>query len=209
CNCGPHGFCALGYEQGVGYVENCTCDYGYSVLNGKCEPCNCDPPGVKNIGAKCKLWSLDQHTCYCPDGFISDQDDICEDIDECKNVTACGSNTVCVNLPGSYRCDCKVGYEPLAPDADISSYGCKDIDECFNSSICVFSTTECVNSPGSFDCKCKKGHYPASTTLHDPRYNSCHEEGSKWRSITIFLGVFLGIEIIGTIYFFYRLKSRR
>lgn len=33
------------------------------------------------------------------------------DIDECAaKMHYCHANTVCVNLPGSYRCDCVMGY---------------------------------------------------------------------------------------------------
>lgn len=32
------------------------------------------------------------------------------DIDECQNGLVCQQNAACLNLPGSYRCDCKPGY---------------------------------------------------------------------------------------------------
>lgn len=40
----------------------------------------------------------------------------CEDIDECKQIDSkvCASSAqTCVNLPGSYRCDCAPGHKPL------------------------------------------------------------------------------------------------
>lgn len=32
------------------------------------------------------------------------------DIDECQNGPVCQQNADCLNLPGSYRCECKAGY---------------------------------------------------------------------------------------------------
>lgn len=77
--------------------------------------------------------------CECPIGFIyNDKLLICEgearlsmppgegggghfssfstspswllDIDECQNGPVCQQNAACLNLPGSFRCDCKPGY---------------------------------------------------------------------------------------------------
>lgn len=37
------------------------------------------------------------------------------DIDECKDdaLNKCGSNSVCVNIPGGHRCECEVGYKMI------------------------------------------------------------------------------------------------
>lgn len=32
------------------------------------------------------------------------------DIDECQNGPVCQQNAACLNMPGSYRCECKPGY---------------------------------------------------------------------------------------------------
>jgi len=32
------------------------------------------------------------------------------DINECSNSASCGANSQCVNLPGTYGCDCNSGY---------------------------------------------------------------------------------------------------
>ncbi|XDV16904.1 hypothetical protein PO909_016416 [Leuciscus waleckii] len=34
----------------------------------------------------------------------------CEDIDECKDPDVCGTNAVCKNHPGSFVCECSLGY---------------------------------------------------------------------------------------------------
>lgn len=34
------------------------------------------------------------------------------DVDECQTgVHRCGEGQICHNLPGAYRCDCKMGYQ--------------------------------------------------------------------------------------------------
>lgn len=32
------------------------------------------------------------------------------DIDECQNGPVCQQNADCLNMPGSFRCECKAGY---------------------------------------------------------------------------------------------------
>lgn len=47
--------------------------------------------------------------CVCAAGFrLLDDGFTCADIDECESATVCGQ--LCVNSPGSYRCDCQPGY---------------------------------------------------------------------------------------------------
>ncbi|XP_069801959.1 adhesion G protein-coupled receptor E5-like isoform X2 [Dendropsophus ebraccatus] len=60
--------------------------------------------------------------CKCDGGFLKDNqtsfcpsnnktENTCTDIDECsKSWGICGSNTVCKNFPGSYKCLCASGY---------------------------------------------------------------------------------------------------
>lgn len=55
------------------------------------------------------------HTvCICQQGFKRDPDTgKCKDINECsenKDKLPCGINAVCKNLPGSYECQCPLGF---------------------------------------------------------------------------------------------------
>ena len=33
------------------------------------------------------------------------------DIDECANPSVCPENSKCINSPGTFKCECNVGYE--------------------------------------------------------------------------------------------------
>jgi hypothetical protein len=48
-----------------------------------------------------------QHTCMCVDGWMGSGNDSCTDVDECLNSPCTGRGETCVNLPGSYICECR------------------------------------------------------------------------------------------------------
>lgn len=49
--------------------------------------------------------------CICPEGYAQVGSDECRDINECtENPNAC-QNGYCVNLPGTYKCDCYDGFK--------------------------------------------------------------------------------------------------
>ena len=55
-------------------------------------------------------------SCDCPTGFIySNEHKICVDIDECFSSThncKASENEYCLNLPGTYKCICAIGFLP-------------------------------------------------------------------------------------------------
>lgn len=80
-----------------------------------------------------------------------------EDIDECSEdgVQCPGGNTsMCVNIPGSYDCRCKVGYN----GNPLSVLGCIDINECLIPEFYCGPNAECENTPGNFRCHCHSGY---------------------------------------------------
>ncbi|XP_078262824.1 uncharacterized protein nid2a isoform X2 [Rhinoraja longicauda] len=66
---------------------------------------SCDPK------AQCYALNDHEHICTCAPGYEGDGK-VCTDIDECAggNSHGCGVNTDCINVLGSYGCECKQGY---------------------------------------------------------------------------------------------------
>ncbi|KAL7987213.1 hypothetical protein Chor_006132, partial [Crotalus horridus] len=98
-----------------------------------------------------------------------------KDIDECTTgAHTCRSDQVCVNLRGSFTCQCRSGYQKRGDQCFdymwrfiffvmsflelflkyFCSNGNIDIDECTFPSFCHH---RCVNSPGSYHCHCNAG----------------------------------------------------
>lgn len=70
--------------------------------------------------------------------FIGDAHRQCTDIDECTRPGACGQDSICVNLPGSHRCECPAG---TLPDPDptircVSAEACHKDSDCPGNAIC-------------------------------------------------------------------------
>jgi hypothetical protein len=58
---------------------------------------------------------VDLNAIKCPNGF-KNLGSACLDIDECKNgLNSCGNHAFCINIPGSYKCECEFGYIGLPP----------------------------------------------------------------------------------------------
>uniref|UniRef100_A0A669Q3Z3 Nidogen 2 n=1 Tax=Phasianus colchicus TaxID=9054 RepID=A0A669Q3Z3_PHACC len=52
------------------------------------------------------------YTCECAAGYRGDGRG-CKDVDECEEgLSQCGPFSICLNMPGSYRCECHSGYRP-------------------------------------------------------------------------------------------------
>ena len=104
--------------------------------------------------------SDDLTECVCPQGRIN-IDGICADINECTDQThACGENTLCVNNPGGYQCECRTGYELEAPNA----LQCSDINECETGADSCGANALCANTLGEYICgrECPSGFTPSA-----------------------------------------------
>ena len=52
---------------------------------------------------------------------------MCEDINECKNLSLCHMNANCTNTNGSYKCTCNVGFMDDGKNCVVSSVSGKEL----------------------------------------------------------------------------------
>uniref|UniRef100_A0A8B9D2V1 Nidogen 2 n=1 Tax=Anser cygnoides TaxID=8845 RepID=A0A8B9D2V1_ANSCY len=72
-------------------------------------PCH-DGTHTCEATARCQPGTGLGYTCECADGYRGDGRG-CQDVDECgEGLSQCGPFSVCLNAPGSYRCECRSGY---------------------------------------------------------------------------------------------------
>lgn len=79
------------------------------------------------------------------------------DVDECKQQGGsdghhCNANTRCVNVVGSYTCECLPGYHR------VDKFNCAELDECATGHHQCDEHATCVNTAGSYYCICKDGY---------------------------------------------------
>uniref|UniRef100_A0A8C5NK91 Nidogen 2 n=1 Tax=Junco hyemalis TaxID=40217 RepID=A0A8C5NK91_JUNHY len=75
------------------------------------DPCH-DGSHACEAPARCQPGVGTEYTCECPAGYRGDGRG-CRDVDECsEGLSQCGPFSVCLNEPGSYRCECRGGYQP-------------------------------------------------------------------------------------------------
>ncbi|KAK2157060.1 hypothetical protein NP493_1917g00009 [Ridgeia piscesae] len=124
----------------------CQCKRGFAGMNCETDIDDCSSTPCMN-GATCQD-ATDSYTCQCLSGYNGTN---CEtDVDECNmNTDSCTDLQLCINTPGSFKCECKQGYR-------MENEICKDIDECSEqSSGCQ---QNCTNNDGSFNCSCSGGY---------------------------------------------------
>ena len=97
------------------------------------------------------------------------------ELDECTepSLNDCDVNANCTDIPGSYMCDCVLGYkgngtfcesmiERLSHFVFISMYYhslYSDVDECKNVTLNNCNeNADCLDTEGSFTCICREGY---------------------------------------------------
>eukprot|EP00118_Oscarella_pearsei_P013692 m.111368 g.111368 ORF g.111368 m.111368 type:complete len:1074 (+) comp37425_c0_seq2:36-3257(+) len=90
------------------------------------------------------------------------------DVDECADLSRGGCEHQCVNIRGSYYCQCNPGYQ-LNGDGKT----CSDVDEC-KTPLLNRCSASCLNFEGSFVCLCPDGQVLSSDqqscTAADPAF---------------------------------------
>ncbi|XP_035710508.1 fibrillin-2 isoform X2 [Folsomia candida] len=138
----------------------CECPQGYKldssgdkcVDENECALCSgADRTNCTNVCGNGTCFNVEGgFECDCNDGFAPGPNQVCEDIDECRERShQCAFR--CHNTVGGYRCTCPFGFV-LAPDGK----HCTDLDECSTPvHNCKFM---CKNLIGSFACLCSEGY---------------------------------------------------
>lgn len=146
-----------------GCDSNSQCPHNEVCSNGYCE---CPPPFVKDGSScrhPCEWTSCGQNAecyldgarakCKCKPGCSGDPDTGCQDINECTSLLPidpngpCGVGAICVNVLGSYRCEC-----PLGSRGNPFEEGCLDVkkcssdDHCPPDTICQRQSGTCVDA---------------------------------------------------------------
>ncbi|XP_023365550.1 adhesion G protein-coupled receptor L4 [Otolemur garnettii] len=150
---------------------------GFSTLLNSSYTQNCTKaPCLPN--AKCEIRN-GKEGCYCNMGFSGNGVTVCEDDNECGNLTqSCGENANCTNTEGSYYCMCAPGFRSSSnQDRFITNDGTICIDECSESAVCGDHAV-CENVNGGYNCSCKEGYHTATGrsqfTANDGTY--CQED---------------------------------
>uniref|UniRef100_T1GEP2 EGF-like domain-containing protein n=1 Tax=Megaselia scalaris TaxID=36166 RepID=T1GEP2_MEGSC len=128
----------------------CQCSIGYEGEYCEIDINECEPNPCQN-GGQC-IDEVGAYKCNCTGtGFEGPQ---CEnDIDECNiGRTKCGGKGACINLPGSFKCECALGlcgYDCHLDDPCIM----KESGVCDNGGSCVEKCTDVVD----YTCNCTIG----------------------------------------------------
>ncbi|KAI2804698.1 hypothetical protein BLOT_003686 [Blomia tropicalis] len=157
----------------------CLCNPGYSGV----DPCDWIQCGQH---AECILEDKGPK-CQCKPGCTGNPNEGCHDINECTSLLPidpngpCGASSICINLVGSFRCECLAGAKgdpykdgcigstkctnnqdcPLDTICDQHSGAC--VDPCF-SAVCG-PNAECIAYNHSTKCECKAGYHGSGIDL--------------------------------------------
>lgn len=159
-NCGQICKCGQGMDR-CDPVSGCVCKPGWTGTNCSVDIDECDNKTICGNEKVCQ--NLEgSYQCNCRIGFKMNGD-ICEDIDECSDLTLneCPNDTDCQNIQGNYTCSCKSGFQK-------NDSKCEDVDECLRgTSDCQHI---CINTVGGFNCECEFGY-----ALHDIDRKACEK----------------------------------
>ncbi|XP_072291030.1 fibulin-1 isoform X1 [Eucyclogobius newberryi] len=115
-------------------------------------------------------YTCQRNSVNCGRGYHLNEDGTrCIDIDECKNPDKVCEGHSCVNLVGSYRCECEAGYV-----FNSISRTCEDVNECrhYPGRLCAH---KCENTLGSYKCSCTTGFKLAADGRNCDDLNECEE----------------------------------
>lgn len=151
CVC-PESYLGDSYDEAIGcFKVECTndeqcgtdkmCDSNTNRCVNPCDVHNCGKGGACNVRDH-------QIDCSCHPGYAL-QNSTCVDVDECDS-KPCSENSMCINLSGSYKCDC---VSPFIKNTKTNE--CKLPNECVSNEDCS-ENSFCSNSKCENPCNTQK-----------------------------------------------------
>ncbi|XP_051978847.1 fibulin-1-like isoform X1 [Xyrauchen texanus] len=157
--CRPKVQCSAGFIQDA--LGSCIDINECLSVTGPCQP---GQMCFNTVGS----YTCQRNTVNCGRGYhLNAEGTRCIDIDECAGPDNACDGHGCINLVGSYRCECRSGYT-------FNSIGrvCEDVNECRNypGRLCAH---KCENVLGSYKCSCTTGFKLASDGRNCEDLNEC------------------------------------
>lgn len=107
---------------------NCRCLQGFAAnpdAKIACDQVDVNTLCLSNFDCTNNAECIDGQ-CFCQNGF-EPQGASCVDIDECRSdLIDCKNHSICINTPGSYRCECEGGYVGTPPRIQCKA-PCEDV----------------------------------------------------------------------------------
>ncbi|XP_034031920.1 fibulin-1 isoform X2 [Thalassophryne amazonica] len=157
--CLPRVRCSAGFIQDA--LGNCI-DINECIT--QTSPCHRGQICINTVGS----YFCRRNSINCGRGYhLNDDGTRCVDIDECQEPDKVCSGHTCINMVGSYRCECEAGYI-----FNSISRTCEDINECrhYPGRLCAH---KCENTLGSYKCSCTTGFKLAADGRNCDDENEC------------------------------------
>ncbi|XP_072528351.1 fibulin-1 isoform X2 [Salminus brasiliensis] len=157
--CRPKAQCRAGFIQDA--LGSCIDINECLSVTGPC------PPGqvcFNTVGS----YTCQRNSVNCGRGYhLNEEGTRCVDIDECTGPDNACAGHGCINVVGSYRCECRSGF-----NFNSITRVCEDINECrhFPGRLCAH---KCDNVLGSYMCSCTTGFKLASDGRNCDDLNEC------------------------------------
>ncbi|XP_074534584.1 fibulin-1 isoform X1 [Halichoeres trimaculatus] len=157
--CLPRMKCGSGFIQDA--LGNCI-DINECV--SQTGPCQRGQICINTVGS----YTCQRNSVNCGRGYhLNEEGTRCVDIDECKGIEKVCEGHGCINLVGSFRCECEPGYI-----FNSINRVCEDINECrhYPGRLCAH---KCENTLGSYKCSCTTGFKLAADGRNCDDLNEC------------------------------------